>query len=54
MDELSWRVVSLGTLLIVLLAWFAHGLARIRKRKSRSLRLRELGQERAPDDSKPT
>lgn len=47
MEELTWRVVSLGALLIVALAWLAHGLSQIQKRKSRWQRLKELEQERA-------
>lgn len=52
MDELTWRVVSLGALLIVAFAWLVHGLSRIQKRKSRWQRLKELEQERAGDDSR--
>jgi hypothetical protein len=54
MDELSWRVVSLGALLIVAFAWLAHGLSRIQKRKSRWQRLQELEKGRTGDDSRPT
>ena len=52
MDELIWRVISLGALLIVAFAWLVHGLSRIQWRKTRWQRFKELEQERAADDSR--